>query len=60
MAGQLDWFQYVDLPITGRVVDGENYNVGFVSVAEVPYIPIVKAARELHQVRSPRCFAYSS
>ena len=42
------WFQYVDSPITGRALDGENYNVGFVSVADVPYAPMVEAAVELH------------
>lgn len=42
------WFQYIDSPITGRALDGENYNVGFVSVADVPYAPMVKAAKELH------------
>jgi hypothetical protein len=31
------WFQYVDSPLTGRSYDGENYNVGFVSVADIPY-----------------------
>ncbi len=42
------WFQYIDSPITGRAYDGENYNVGFVSVADVPYAPMVKAAKTLH------------
>ena len=42
------WFQYIDSPITGRALDGENYNVGFVSVADVPYAPMVEAATELH------------
>lgn len=42
------WFQYGDSPITGRSYDGENYNVGFVSVADIPYAPMIKAARELH------------
>lgn len=42
------WFQYIDSPITGRAYDGENYNVGFVSVADVPYPEMVEAARELN------------
>lgn len=42
------WFQYLDSPITGRAYDGENYNVGFVSVTDVPYNAMVKAAQELH------------
>ncbi len=43
------WFQYLDSPITGRAYDGENYNVGFVSVTDIPYNAMVKAARELHE-----------
>ncbi|GLR69543.1 beta-galactosidase [Agaribacter marinus] len=42
------WFQYNDGPLTGRAYDGENYNVGFVSVADVPYAPLVKAAKEVN------------
>jgi agarase len=42
------WFQYLDSPITGRSYDGENYNVGFVSVADVPYKPMVEAAKRIH------------
>jgi len=41
------WFQYLDSPITGRAFDGENYNVGFVSV--VPYETMVEAAKTLHR-----------
>ena len=26
------WFQYVDEPLTGRLLDGENGNMGFVTV----------------------------
>ncbi|MGV2986428.1 beta-galactosidase [Vibrio sp. E150_011] len=42
------WFQYIDSPIAGRSFDGENYNVGFVSTADVPYEPMVEAAQRLH------------
>jgi len=40
------WFQYVDEPLTGRLLDGENGHMGFVSVADVPYPGLVSAARE--------------
>ena len=39
------WFQYVDEPLTGRLLDGENGHMGFVSVADVPYAGLVSAAR---------------
>ncbi|MEX0321754.1 MAG: hypothetical protein AB3N63_06310 [Puniceicoccaceae bacterium] len=38
------WFQYRDQPITGRG-DGENYQIGFVNIADDPYAEIVQAAR---------------
>jgi len=43
------WFQYTDSPVTGRAYDGENYNVGFVTVADIPYAPLVDAAREVNR-----------
>ena len=39
------WFQYADEPLTGRLLDGENGHMGFVSVADVPYAGLVSAAR---------------
>ena len=39
------WFQYTDQMITGRE-DGENYNVGFVDVCDVPYEEFVEKVRE--------------
>ena len=41
------WFQWWDQPSTGRN-DGENYNIGFVSVADVPYSELVEAAKATH------------
>lgn len=42
------WFQYIDSPLTGRAYDGENYNVGFVSVTDIPYQPLVDAAKQVN------------
>ena len=39
------WFQYTDEPLTGRSFDGENYNIGFVTVTDTPYPEMVHAAR---------------
>ncbi|TYK67223.1 beta-galactosidase [Colwellia echini] len=50
------WFQYIDSPITGRAYDGENYNVGFITVTDTPYAPMVKAAKELHSTMYERRF----
>lgn len=38
-------FQYTDQALTGRP-DGENYQIGFVSVCDVPYEELVLACRE--------------
>ena len=50
------WFQYVDEPLTGRAYDGENYNIGFVTVTDTTYPELVRAARAIHsrayQIRS--------
>lgn len=39
------WFQYLDEPLTGRTLDGENTHIGFVTVADLPYQGLVAAAR---------------
>jgi len=41
------WFQWKDEPTTGRVYDEENYQIGFLSVADVPYKETVAASREV-------------
>jgi len=38
------WFQYMDQPTTGRG-DGENFQFGFVDVADTPYTETVDVAR---------------
>jgi len=43
------WFQYIDEPLTGRTLDGENGHVGFVSVADLPYPELVAAARDANE-----------
>ena len=50
------WFQYIDSPVSGRAHDGENYNVGFVTNTDVPYSPMVKAAKEINSELYPRRF----
>ncbi len=41
------WFQYQDEPTTGRVYDEENYQIGFVDVADTPYQETIQACREI-------------
>jgi hypothetical protein len=39
------WFQYMDEPTTGRVYDEENYQIGFVDIADTPYRETIDACR---------------
>lgn len=39
------WFQYQDEPTIGRTYDEENYQIGFVDVADTPYAETVQASR---------------
>lgn len=50
------WFQYADEPTTGRWFDGENYNIGFLNVADAPYPEMVEAARKVHDAAYRRRF----
>lgn len=40
------WFQYQDEPTTGRVYDEENYQIGFVDIADTPYSELIEASRK--------------
>lgn len=40
------WFQWKDQPLTGRS-DGENYQIGFLTVTDAPYPEMVAAVREV-------------
>ena len=40
------WFQWQDQALTGRF-DGENYQIGFVTVTDTPYPELVAAARDI-------------
>ena len=42
------WFQYVDQPLTGRLLDGENYHIGLVSVTDLPYREFVTTVRRVN------------
>lgn len=43
------WFQWQDQPVLGRM-DGENYNIGLVDVANRPYPELVQALKATHKV----------
>jgi hypothetical protein len=41
------WFQWQDEPTTGRVYDEENYQIGFLDVADTPYKETISVSREI-------------
>ncbi len=41
------WFKWRDQPVTGRSLDGENFQIGFLSVTDDPYMELVQAARQI-------------
>lgn len=41
------WFKYQDEPTTGRGLDGENYQIGFVDCCDTPYPETIAACREV-------------
>ncbi|CAD5109230.1 beta-agarase [Zestomonas carbonaria] len=40
------WFQYLDQPVTGRLLDGENGHLGLVGITDRPYQGFVTAVRK--------------
>ncbi|TFF34989.1 beta-galactosidase [Pseudomonas sp. RIT623] len=39
------WFQYLDQPASGRLLDGENGHLGLVAITDVPYAGFAEAVR---------------
>ena len=39
------WFDYVDQPVTGRILDGENSHIGLVGVTDIPFAGFVDTVR---------------
>ncbi|WP_409297260.1 beta-galactosidase [Pseudomonas sp. KCJK8993] len=40
------WFQYLDQPVTGRLLDGENGHFGLVGITDVPFQDFVETVRK--------------
>jgi hypothetical protein len=43
------WFQYLDQPASGRLLDGENGHLGLVAITDVAYPGFVEAVRRSNQ-----------
>ncbi|GLQ48074.1 hypothetical protein GCM10007862_31250 [Dyella lipolytica] len=42
------WFEYIDQPVTGRLIDGENSHIGLVGITDLPFGGFVEAVRKTH------------
>ena len=42
----MHWFQYIDQPVTGRLLDGENGHLGLIGITDVPFKEFVDAVRK--------------
>ncbi|WP_409269794.1 beta-agarase [Pseudomonas sp. KCJK9044] len=40
------WFQYLDQPASGRLLDGENGHLGLVAITDLPYSSFVESVRQ--------------
>ncbi|HEX8778207.1 MAG TPA: beta-galactosidase [Rhodanobacter sp.] len=40
------WFEYVDEPVSGRLLDGENSHFGLVGITDIPFAGFVKTVRQ--------------
>ncbi|MBD8881432.1 beta-agarase [Rhodanobacter sp. 7MK24] len=40
------WFEYVDEPVTGRLLDGENGHFGLVGITDIPFAGFVEAVHK--------------
>ncbi|WXL28002.1 beta-agarase [Ectopseudomonas mendocina] len=43
------WFQYLDQPVTGRLLDGENGHLGLVAITDRPWDGFVKAVQKANR-----------
>ncbi len=41
------WFKLTDEPVSGRVGDGENHNIGFLTITDTPYIKMTETSRDV-------------
>jgi hypothetical protein len=44
----MHYFQWLDQPVFGRF-DGENYNIGFMDICNLPYRELTEAAKQTHK-----------
>lgn len=45
----LHWFQYLDQPVTGRLLDGENGHLGLVAITDRPYRGFAETVARVNQ-----------
>lgn len=48
------WFQYLDQPVSGRLLDGENGHLGLVAITDRPWQSFVEAVRQANMAVASR------
>ncbi len=48
------WFKFTDEATTGRELDGENYQIGFLDIVDTPYPELVAASRQVAETMYQR------
>ena len=43
------WFDYIDQPVTGRLLDGENSHVGLVGITDIPFGSFVNEVQTVNR-----------
>ncbi len=54
----LHWFQYLDQPVTGRLLDGENGHLGLVAITDRPWQGFVEAVRQANLAVAARLLGH--
>jgi hypothetical protein len=44
------WFQYLDQPVTGRWLDGENGHLGLIAITDIPWKGFVSQVRDVNRL----------
>jgi len=47
------WFEYVDEPVTGRLLDGENGHFSLVGITDIPFAGFVEVVRKANTELRP-------
>lgn len=53
------WFEYIDQPVSGRLLDGENGHLGLIGITDLPFTDFVESVRKANVALPPLWLAGS-